>query len=672
MKIALAIKNFSRMSGGGERYSVELAFGLAAMGHAVTVFCAGADAELSAVRWLSFVMVPVCGFPSSLRQWSFSRNLEKLLAAYSFDVVYALTECLCADVLRVGGGLARVWLREKAGTRLGYLFERLRLRNILKIGLEDRMFAPGPTRALVFNSRLCLGQTLRTYPFSPLRGRVIHNGVGTDFAVRAVPEKGLAFRKRFGIPAQAPVFLFMSNNYRRKGLGRLLRAFRRVAQSCPGARVLVAGCDNRGMAFYSRFARTLGIGDRVVFAGRVDDAPACFAAADVFALPTMYDPFSNVCVEAMACGLPVITSSMNGASEIIDDGENGFVRDSAEGLAAAMSALLDRGMIKKFSDAARARAARCTLKANIERTEALLCEVARRKNEEAFVRYDDGAFAVSVAGSLAAEPGFEGIGTADGFRRFHEGRVMKSNGKRRVLRAEVGGRVFYIKEQFRVSAREALKMALKFEAPFCQARQELENLLLMRRLGIPSAEPCVCAWEKGLNKSSFLWMRDIGENVRLEDLFARGRGSLAAMRRAALTRVAWIARVLHGNGYVHKDFYLGHLFVLESELKAGVADPTVFLLDVQRVKRVGRWNRRWMLKDLSALYFSALATEFTRREMLRFFVLYLGRGGKAGPKGRALLKDIGAKAARIGLHTEKLLARRRAAAEAGKGNGGAR
>jgi UDP-glucose:(heptosyl)LPS alpha-1,3-glucosyltransferase len=96
----------------------------------------------------------------------------------------------------------------------------------------------------------------------------------------------------------------------------------------------------------------------VQFLGEVADLLPIYAAADIFILPTIYDPFSNACLEALACGLPPITTRSNGFSEIIDNGVHGSIVADAGNLIAL------RDAIRFWSDSSRRDVARAT---NIDR-----------------------------------------------------------------------------------------------------------------------------------------------------------------------------------------------------------------------------------------------------------------------------------------------------------------
>jgi UDP-glucose:(heptosyl)LPS alpha-1,3-glucosyltransferase len=147
-------------------------------------------------------------------------------------------------------------------------------------------------------------------------------------------------------------------------------------------RLLVAGRGNARL--YKTRRLRFWREEPVQFLGEVADMPRVYAAADIFILPTIYDPFSNACLEALACGLPVITTRSNGFSEIIEDGVHGSIVDHAGDLLAL------RDAIRLWSDPSRRAAARSTnrqlaaqfdISQNINETLAILCSAAKRETE---------------------------------------------------------------------------------------------------------------------------------------------------------------------------------------------------------------------------------------------------------------------------------------------------
>ena len=115
--------------------------------------------------------------------------------------------------------------------------------------------------------------------------------------------------------------LFVSNDFKLKRLDLVLRALAFLGDS--SFKLLVAGSDDPSP--YMKWVRKNGFGDCVAFLGPRKKIEELYAAADVFVLPTLYDAFANVCLEAMACGLPVLTSENNGAAELVENGNQGYV-----------------------------------------------------------------------------------------------------------------------------------------------------------------------------------------------------------------------------------------------------------------------------------------------------------------------------------------------------------
>jgi len=149
-------------------------------------------------------------------------------------------------------------------------------------------------------------------------------------------------------------------------------------------RVVVVGKDAPGS--YRALAERLGCGERVRFVGAVPDVLPAYAAADVYVHPTWYDPCSLVVLEAMACGLPVLTTRCNGASELMEDGRSGLLVDSpadTDALAAALRRLLDVDLCRVIGAAARRAVEPYTLERNFREMMAVFERAAARKETRA-------------------------------------------------------------------------------------------------------------------------------------------------------------------------------------------------------------------------------------------------------------------------------------------------
>jgi UDP-glucose:(heptosyl)LPS alpha-1,3-glucosyltransferase len=230
------------------------------------------------------------------------------------------------------------------------LWQPKRHRETLEI--ERRQHAnPGATIVAVSRMVESHLRTLHQVPAGRLR--VIYNGVDLKKfspAHRATHRE--AVRAQLGIGDRV-LFLLLAHNLRRKNAPTLIRAVARLAAQGKPAHLLIAGSTRTGAC--ERLAEKTGAAGSVTFLGLVDPAPY-YAAADVGVLPTWYDPCSLFALESWAAGLPFITTRSNGASELMQQGVQGFALDDPAddvALAEKMELLLDGETRAKMGVAAR-------------------------------------------------------------------------------------------------------------------------------------------------------------------------------------------------------------------------------------------------------------------------------------------------------------------------------
>lgn len=322
MRIAFVRKNYTPY-GGAERYLAQLMERLLQEGHEVHVFAHRWDGK---GRGPLFHRVPLVPSPSFLEALTFAFFSRRLLEQESFDVIHSFERTLYQDVYRAGDGCHREWLLQRrmidpGWKRMTHPFNPLH-RSLLF--LEGRLFQSPRLKRIVANSRRGKREIMRHYGVRPEKIEVLYNGVDLEhFHPRnaALFREGL--RRELKIHPAAPVLLFLGSGFRRKGLASLIAAWPEVRREFPEAMLLVAGRDP--VHAYGRKARQLGVEEKILFLGPTGRARQLMAASDLFVLPTLYDPFSNACLEAMASGIPVLTSLQNGVAELIRDGENGFL-----------------------------------------------------------------------------------------------------------------------------------------------------------------------------------------------------------------------------------------------------------------------------------------------------------------------------------------------------------
>ena len=225
-------------------------------------------------------------------------------------ILFSMERGVHADIYRAGEGVHQAWMQRRG------MMNSFRMLHPVLIALERRTVRDA--KVVVANSEL-IAKELRTfYPDYQDKVRVIESGFDPSrFSVLKADKKDEA--RKDG----ERQLCFAGNGWERKGLSTAID----LLSELPGQwRLQVLGRGNEKK--YFRYADRLGCGERVEFCGLVDDVERYYNSSDVFVLPTKYDPFSNACLEAMACGCPVITTSDNGFASLIDDRNTGFVLDS--------------------------------------------------------------------------------------------------------------------------------------------------------------------------------------------------------------------------------------------------------------------------------------------------------------------------------------------------------
>ena len=367
MNIALCYESVLPARGGAETYIADLARRLVRDGHAVHLYASRWDAAaLPAV--VTFHRIDSPKGLRFLRPWRFGRAVLAELAKHRHDVSVGFDKTWGQDVLYPQGGLHAASqehnLRKSRGgfgrwlARLGkwcapaYWSFR---------ALERKQYLGPKPPLVVVNSRMVQGHFLQHYGIPADRLRVVHSAIDPDrFIAANRAELRAKERAAWGIGDAEPVGLFVAMNYRLKGLDPLLRGLAAMPKDSP-LKISIVGHPKFGK--YRRRAVANGLKDRAIFLGHRSDPKSAYFAADFLVHPTFYDPCSLVVLEALACGLPVITTRFNGASELMDAPASGVVLDDphdSAAMAKALSAMGDPLSRAAMSQAARTAAEKWT------------------------------------------------------------------------------------------------------------------------------------------------------------------------------------------------------------------------------------------------------------------------------------------------------------------------
>lgn len=309
MRLALLYHQFVTR-GGLEGYLREFAGQLKAAGHELVLVTCRIDAAMAELADEVRLIPPALTSRGTLAK--FAERSAELVPGPGVDAVLGFGRTWCQDLHRAGGGCHWHY------SRMLPWWKRLKPKNQLELSLERRLYTGGETRHFVVNSAKVKQELAEAYQVPPERVSVIHTAVDTQkWQPAATPEIRQDLRRRLGIPDGVPALLFASLDHRRKGLGTLLPALAQI----PGARLWVAG---QTLDAWQGMIRKLGLADRVTGLGRADLLP-WYQAADWFVHPTHYDACANTVLQSMACGLPGLISTADGAAEFIQEGENGIL-----------------------------------------------------------------------------------------------------------------------------------------------------------------------------------------------------------------------------------------------------------------------------------------------------------------------------------------------------------
>lgn len=331
MKIGLARRGFSS-TGGAEKYLHRLIVALESAGHECVLF---AGREWPAQRRPRGGLIHIAGRTPR----AFADRLAAIGPRRHCDLLFSLERVWQCDAYRAGDGVHRAWLQRRVAAEPVWR-QWLRAfngkhRQIL--ALEDSMLASGGAGQVIANSYLVRNEIVQAYGFPAERISVVYNGLPPDAAQPPTDEDRAWSRASLELAPGDYAVLFAGTGWRRKGLREAIAAVGRLPAAAR-ATLLVAGRGSERKALRGQTAQAAA---RVRFLGPAASMRPLYAAADVFVLSTYYDPFSNACLEALAAGLPVITTRSNGFSEIVQAGVDGSILDEPGAGDAFQAALIE-------------------------------------------------------------------------------------------------------------------------------------------------------------------------------------------------------------------------------------------------------------------------------------------------------------------------------------------
>ena len=287
------------------------------------------------------------------RDATFAHDVCQALATDDVSLVQSHERLLCCDIFRAGDGVHATWLEERLrhASPLRALGIRLDPHHRYRLNVERRMFQSPRLRAVICNSKMVRDDIHTRFGVADERLHVIYNAVDSIAFSPALRAGRAALRMELGLRDDAIVYLHVGSGFERKGVATSIAA---LSQLPPTTHLIVVGGDKHAERFV-RSARARGIADRVTFAGTRTDVRPFYGGVDAFVLPTLYDPCPNAALEAMAAGLPIVTTTRCGVAELARKHDAGLVCEpgNADALAAHMRVLMDASLRTRLGQDAR-------------------------------------------------------------------------------------------------------------------------------------------------------------------------------------------------------------------------------------------------------------------------------------------------------------------------------
>lgn len=374
MKIAIIRKKYNPF-GGAERYLNLLASHLVRAGHEVHIF---------ANKWprgtnnnVTFHKIPMIGGLSLLKIWSFAIAAWFVLKRFDGDILFSNERLFAQDILRTSDGVHRTWLkiRMKYSSPLRRLSFKINPLHISIIFFDWLIFSRRCFRKIIAPSEFIKQNILREYRnVRPQDITVIYNGVDLD---RFHPENKGKYRhlvrKELGINETDKLLLFIGTGFERKGLRYAIESLQYLPEN-----TYLTVIGKGSVKLYNKLAAGISVSDRVRFIGPAEGAERYYAASDLLVAPTLYEPMANVILEALATGIPVVTTRNCGNSEVVSEGENGWLIDDptdAEEIAERIRQATEKAGTPKTEHSARIKAADFTFERTIKNTLSVICNI---------------------------------------------------------------------------------------------------------------------------------------------------------------------------------------------------------------------------------------------------------------------------------------------------------
>lgn len=436
-------------------------------------------------------------------------------------------------------------------------------------------------------------------------------------------------RAMFGFQPNDKLLLLVGSGFKTKGADRMVEAIHALPNALrEQVKALIIGQD-AGQGLQQQI-RALGLSAQIqVLPGR-DDIPQLMLAADVMVHPARRELAGHVLLEAMACGLPVLTTDKCGYATHIQQANAGIVLPSPysqQALDRALQTLLNRNA-EAFQHAGMAYVQQL-MQANPGQAEAKvlvqLAQVAKKGNKKTGLVLANVSTSTSSTLWVSAthRPQLQHLQFED-FMALR-GHTVRAMANRRTMRVSIAEKSYFVKQHEGVGWGELVKNLMSFKHPIIGAMTEVNAIRALNALGIPTT--AIAAYgQQGSNPAkarSFLLTEDLGDILSIEDICKDWPTTppSSELKQKLIIATAQLASKLHGAGLCHRDFYLCHLAFYPADLSR--ASLNLILLDLHRVLQHQPTDGTAVMKDIAGLYFSAMDCGLTEQDIALFKAHYL-------------------------------------------------
>lgn len=305
--------------GGNEMFALRFLEELSKLGDRITILSHSIDPSL--LNHFEYKPIPVLKPLSVLKLLSFAFFARRVAKKNNYDLIFSNERTLHHDIYFAGEGCHEKWLEQRFRqlSWLKVLLIRINPLHWAILYLEKKCLGNPRLKGVIAFSQRVKKELITAHHLPEEKVKVVYHGVPAAKKLAGTDRQTL--RMELGIQDQELVILFVGSGFERKGLRSLIEGLSHF--DCPQYRLLVVGKGDKTK--YVKLARKLKLQDKVQFLGIQSEVAHFYSLADIFVLPTIYEPFGLVVLEAMTYGLPVVVSRNAGVAELISHSKNGLI-----------------------------------------------------------------------------------------------------------------------------------------------------------------------------------------------------------------------------------------------------------------------------------------------------------------------------------------------------------